>query len=162
MRNSRAETRRLAAEGLTAAQIARRLDVSRQRIYQIAREDGVSLPRPAWDENDKRRKKSIKTRVVTGGVSKPINETTAETIAEMLVAADLMARGWQVYIPLVVHRGHDLIGLMGDRMATFEVRSAYRSTVGNGLSWNKTSSDKSEYYALVITGETVTYVPDLD
>ncbi len=143
----------LAATGSTAREIAGKLGISRARVYQIAKANNITLPAAGWPSGP-----SV-ARVVTGGIAAPINETTAGTIAEILVMADLLARGWQVYMPVVRHRGYDLIATNDGRIVTVEVRSAKRG-VGGALRFQKQPNDKSDVYALVVTGETVEYLPE--
>lgn len=152
------EIRRLAGEGMPASAIAERLGLSRQRVYQICEQNEIALPR--YHRRYERRTGAPKSRVTTGGVQHAINHTVAGTIAELLAAADLMARGWVVFVPVVKSKGHDLIACRDGEIATFEVRSAYRNAAGK-LIFNKKADCASKYYALVITGEPVTYEPQL-
>ena len=160
MASNRDRVRDLAAAGYTARQIALELGVSRQRVYQIADAEGVSLPR-ANAPDTPRRGTVPKPRVITGGIEQPINHTTAGTISELLAAADLLARGWQVYMPVVRARGHDLIAVNGGKVVTVEVRSAKRNAEGN-LVYNRSARDRSQAYALVLTGEPVQFRPSVE
>lgn len=146
----------LAKEGKTTSEIAAELGLSRQRIHAAAKSHGIAIPRyrpPATF-----RVPPPKPRIQTGGVSVPINTSVAGSIAEMLVAADLMARGWHVYMPVLVSRGHNIIACEGGRIATFEVRSAHRNAAGK-LIFGRKSDCVSDHYALVVTGEPVIYDP---
>lgn len=149
----------MAAAGKTAREIARALNVSRQRIYQVADAHGLTLP-SGRHPLDGRRPPPPKARIVTGGIVQPISHSTAGTIAELLAAADLMARGWQVFFPLVRSTGHDLIGCRGAELVTVEVRSAIRNAAG-AIVFNKKTTSKSDHHAYVVTGEIVTYKPEL-
>lgn len=168
----------LTAQGKTAPQIAKIIGITKSRVYQLAQNRGFSLVdgRKVWAEILKSRRENhvkrsgidiggdkppVPSSVTTGGIVSSLNTTTTGTIAEILAAADLMSRGWQVYIPLVRHRGHDLICSKGTRLMTVEVRSAHRG-ITNNLVFGRKNTDKSETYALVITGEQVVYVPALD
>lgn len=146
----------LASQGMNSAAVAKKLEISQQRVYQLAKVAGVNFE---FANPPSRRSLPI-PKVVTGGVTMPVNTTTAGTIAEVLVMADLMARGWHVYMPVVRHKGHDLIACGGDRMVTIEVRSAKRNASGK-LIFLKQSYDKSDFYALVDTGVPVEYEPDI-
>lgn len=150
------EIKSLANSGMGAAAIASRLGITRARVYQIAKRAGVSFPR----QTSLRVPVKPRARVMTGGVSAPINASVAGTIAELLVAADLMARGWQVFMPLIASKGHDLIAAKADRLITVEVRSAYRNSAGR-LIYARKPDCSSSHYAAVITGEPVHYDPDI-
>ncbi|MCC3246690.1 helix-turn-helix domain-containing protein [Methylocystis sp. WRRC1] len=146
--------RELADNGLTASQISRELGISRQRVSQIAKREGIKTvpwvysapPRP---------------RVKTGGVDIEITRRAAGSIAELLVAADLTARGHLVYMPIKWSRGHDLISLKNGILRTFEVKCGTRLTSGR-LSFDKKNAANSDHYAVVLTGEVVSYDPPID
>jgi hypothetical protein len=138
------------------ADIARSMKVSPSRISQLANETGV---RPS-----KRRPpaRAPKSRVITGGVAVTINHTAAGTIGELLVAADLIARGYHVYAPLVRHGGGvDLVAISKLDCSLFriEVRCAVRRD--NRLVFCAPSTAKHDVIALVVTGEPVVYRPEL-
>jgi hypothetical protein len=156
----------LATKGYSAREIARKVKVSRQRVYQLAKENGISLPHPVMGSPASQQrplpKSAPKARVVlTGGVDVPLSHSVVGIISEFLVAADLMARDFRVYLPVKANRGHDIIAeAWNGALLTFEVRSAYR-TLDGGTSFNRKSEDRADYYALVVTGEPVAYKPDL-
>jgi hypothetical protein len=91
----------------------------------------------------------------------PVNHHVVGSISELLAAVDLMARGWKVYRPLAISRGHDLIGEKNGILKTFEVRSANRNKEG-GIRFTIKEACTSDHYALVITGEPVQYRPELE
>jgi hypothetical protein len=152
--------RRLAAEGKPAGAIAAELGISRQYVYQMASVHGISVPRAGWRHVQRSGPVQPVARVMTGGVSVPVNATVAGSIGELLVTADLLARGWFVYAPVIRQRHHDLIASKGNRLVTIEVRSAVRSGPDGCVRFNRTSVNKSDAYALVVTGEPVIYRPD--
>ncbi len=151
--------RALAAAGMVASEIAKQEGISRQRVYQVARSRGIVLP-SYHDVARAPQPKLAIPRVITGGVVKRVTCTVGGTIAELLATADLMARGYQVYRPMVGNRGFDAIACKDGQMLTIEVRSAIRLPEGT-LKYRKDEPPKASHYALVITGEPVTYVPDL-
>jgi hypothetical protein len=152
--------RELAAAGMFAADIARETGVSRQRIHQIAKRAGITLLR--WTPRLRNPAPSPTPRVVTGGICGPINQTIAGTIAEMLVAADLLARGWQVFLPAVrLNIGHDLVATRGSEVMTIEVRSATRRKTTGVIMRPTKANCPSTHYAWVLTGEPVVYSPDI-
>jgi hypothetical protein len=153
----------LAAKGFSAREIATRIGVSRQRVYQLAQANSISLLHPTFGSAAGRgaAKMQPKARILTGGIEVPLSHTVVGVISELLVAADLMARDFRVYLPIRANRGHDIIAESWDgTLLTFEVRSAHR-TIDGGTSFNRKSEDRADYYALVITGEAVIYKPDL-
>lgn len=152
------QVRKLAAEGKPASVIAEELGISRQRVYQIAAAEEIPLPR--YHQQHVRSPIKPKARILTGGVPQQVNASVAGTIAELLVAADLMARGWCVFMPIIASKGHDLIATQDGTLITVEVRSAYRNAAGS-LIYGRKPDCKSSHYGLVVTGEPVAYEPDL-
>lgn len=158
--SSAEKVRELAAKGYWASAIAEELKISRQRVYQIAKANEIEMPmnRASLDRPNRR---PPTPRIQTGGVMAKVNHSVAGTISELLVAADLMARGWQVFMPVIASKGHDLIAMKDGRLVTFEVRSAYRSAAGK-VKYAKQAGCTSDHYGLVVTGEPVTYDPPID
>jgi hypothetical protein len=148
----------MSAQGMPASAIASALGVSRQRVYQAAKQNGIALPKYHYAERATPR--PPRPRVITGGVETTVSHATAGTVSELLVAADMLARGWLVYMPVMHSRGHDLIATRNGALVTVEVRSAHRSATGS-LVFAKKPEETSTHYALVVTGEPVHYKPDL-
>lgn len=146
--------------------LAQSLGVSRARVYQILSDMSVKPPvsipnrrygkRGTWGP-------SI-PRVVTSGVVSLVGSSIAGTIGELLVAADLMARGLFVFFPLVRTAVYDLIACTADGSTTIriEVRCGTRNTMGS-LSFSKTPTraGSHDHYAIVVAGEPVVYQPPL-
>ena len=149
--------RKMSEAGLSGSEAAREIGISRQRVNQVAKKHGISFADKRFLPRE-RPVSAPKVRVITGGVETPINHSVAGTICELLVAADLMARGWQVFMPIIASKGHDVIATKRERILTFEVRSASRNTAGNPV-FAKKADCASDVYALVITGEPVIYDP---
>ena len=148
--------RALADQGRTAAEIADDLKISRQRVYYVVRHADIKLDK--YQDRRLRRAQTIVPRIVTGGILVPLSSTAGGTIAELLVAADLLARGWQPYIPLVRHRGHDLIACRNGHVITIEARAGHRGKAG-AIVFATNPRDHSDVYAVVCTGEPVVYSP---
>jgi hypothetical protein len=74
------------APELTMADIARALDVSRERVRQIVESEGLTVRRGHRGVGERVRR-APQSRVQTGGVSVPITHTVAGTIGELLAAA---------------------------------------------------------------------------
>jgi hypothetical protein len=152
----------LAAAGWSMSEAARMLSISRARVHQIAKKHdikfrngriGVVRKQPAV-------RRLPDPRIDVGGPPVLITASVAGKCAEMLVAADLLARGWQVFLPVFSNRGHDLCAYVPGHLVSIEVRSARRSQTGN-IVFSKRVTDYSMYYALVIRGEVIKYVPEL-
>lgn len=152
----------LVAAGRSAKEIAVEIGVSRQWVYQLADKHGVRLRRPPpYRRFGPQRPAKHISRVITGGIEHPINTTTSGAICELLVAADLMARGWRVFAPLSGHVGcHDLIAVKGEVVRTFEVRAANRRETGS-LIFTRDRCMRSDHYAIVPRGAPVEYEPTL-
>ncbi len=156
--------RALTAEGYTARQIAEAIGITKTRVYQIAKSYGIGIVTPLRPEKAPKEfvpkvPKPAVARVITGGVSSPLNTTIVGTISEVLAAADLMSRGWGVYMPLVRHRGFDLLCEKEGKIIKVEVRSAHRTLEGK-VTFGKSLYDRADVYALVTTGDPVSYSPD--
>lgn len=146
----------------STSEIAREIGVSRQRISQVCAKEGIKLKR-AYPASDRKPSSTPAPRVITGGVISPISHTVCGSISELLVAADLMARGYKPYMPIVRQRSHDILAVnTNNEVLTVEVRSGKRRADGNGITWNsKGERCASSFCAIVITGEPVIYKPEL-
>lgn len=149
--------------GISASQVAAELGISRQRVYSACRLAGIKL-KSAYPVSDRRNPAHTpKPRVITGGVETPISHTVCGSISEILTAADLMARGYKPYMPIVRQRSHDIIAVTpSGAVITVEVRSGKPKASGHGYTFGPKCADMiSMYYAIVITGRPVEYRPDL-
>lgn len=146
---------------LPPKKIAELLGVSRQRVYQVLKASGQQLPAIQYTPREYGRRRTPKPRVITGIACGPVNCTIAGTVSELLVAADLLARGWQVFLPLVKTSKLDLLATSrdGKSVLRFEVRSGVRH--GNRVTFAKKVISEHDYYGIVVAGEAVTYEPDL-
>lgn len=139
--------------------IARDIRVSRERVRQIAESEGLLIERGVRGVRS-REARSPEPRVSTGGILVPINHTAAGLIGELLVAADLTARGYVAFIPLTRNAECDLIAMSKDgRLEKIEVRCGKRTPAG--ITYNRKPEGTHDRYAIVITGEPVIYKPDL-
>lgn len=136
---------------ITVSALQQATGVSRQRVHQILRAKGLTAaPNPAVPRIEPR-----------SGSMENICTSAVGSVSELLVAADLVARGWSVFFPLFRARC-DLIASSWDAgvVRRFEVRSGKRR---NGTAaYQKTSNDVCDYYAIVISGEPITYEPELE
>lgn len=142
---------------LSAAELARRLGVSRERVRQLTEAMGIRLVR--WRRSAPQTAKEPESRIITGGVQATLHATSAGLIGELLVAADLTARGWTVFFPLTRIAACDLVALKsGGVPERVEVRCAKRADNG-ALRYARPDRAKYDRLALVVSGEPVTYVP---
>ena len=91
-----AAIRELARAGKSARVISEELGISRQRVYQVINEAEIRLPRQKLGPQAFRRArgKAPQAHLLTGGVPVPISSAVAGSVSELLVAADLLARGY--------------------------------------------------------------------
>ena len=146
---------------LTAKQLAVMNGCSRQHVHAVLAREGLKAAEPVrfWaPDPDAPRRVASKITPASGPVT--VNTCVAGSIGELLVAGDLMARGWKVFFPLF--RAHsDLIAQSpdGETMRRIEVRSAKR--YGKEVRFSKSAKDKCDHYALVLEGEPISYLPDI-
>lgn len=147
-----------------ATEMARELGVSHQRVCQILRALGLptrtSRVSPLSGRKLGRRKSP--PRIPVEGIG-TVDHLTAGLIGELLVAADLAARGYVVFAPLQRHLGSaDLVAVpkAGARAITFEVRCGRRRADGS-VAYRKDRHDRCDHYAAVASGAPVVYEPPL-
>lgn len=156
---TRDKIRQLALDGPlpSLADIGRLTGVSRERVRQIVEAEGLS-PGPAVSLYQPR--PAASPSVITGGVAVKVSRTVTGTIGELLAAADLSARGYVVFFPLVRTAICDLLAMKRDGLVLrIEVRTGHRS--GKRILFAKKTNSPAEHYAVVVTGEPITYVPPL-
>jgi len=157
---------------VTAKEMSIALGISSQRVAQHLVALGLptrtrkSYPiGPRLIDYDMSKRKPPAPRIITGGTLVASNSTATGTVSELLVAADLTARGYTVYLPILRHSAHcDLIALRQgaeDNPITIEVRSGRRRTVDGTISYTKNVESLATHHAVVVTGEPVIYHPDL-
>ena len=137
----------------TASEMARAIGVSRERIRQLL----VDLGLP-----------TTTSRTLSGGMGRgrpqgtPSDSRTTGTLAEILSAHDLAAKGWHVYWPLQHTPLCDLVivARAGGRALKVEVKSGRR--VNGILEYSKARLDYGNHDVLVVvtrTGE-IHYDPE--
>jgi hypothetical protein len=138
---------------------------SRQRVHQILKKEGIT-------NNNRRITAPLKKTADTNGsfmemrsVAFPTGISVASTrggrVSELLVAADLTAKGWTVFFPFLRNARCDLIALSddGSRALRIEVRSGSR--VEGNVRYPKKPNDICDHYAVAISGEPIIYFPDI-
>lgn len=142
----------------SARELAVMASCTRQRVHQIIKAEGLTLP--GFDPT--RTQSVIVPRISVAGEGAQIDSTACGTISELIAASDLTARGWQVFFPLVRTSRCDLIALSADGITTrrIEVRSGKRK--GDTVSYQRRAGDTCDHYAVVLTGEPVRFFPDIN
>lgn len=100
-----------------------------------------------------------------GGSGLELASGTTGAIAELLISADLMRKGWNVFRALSPSCPCDLIIMRDNIIKRIEVRSGYRLPSTGNLGFPKKNSDlgKSDHFAIYVhrTGE-ICYLPEID
>lgn len=101
------------------------------------------------------------SRILTSVQAAPLNHTVAGTIAELIVAADLTARGWDVFWPFVRNTRFDILACHphGEIVRRIEVRAGQRRK--GVVTFNRKNGALFDHYAIVVAGEPVIYRPEL-
>lgn len=119
-KDAQAEYMALANAGHDGPQIAARMGVSKQRVWQLSGETGVP------HESGKGR-----YRVKKGEIRNParheygvaLQPSWSGTVTEMVVATDLVKRGYFIYIPLARTGPFDMLACGCERTMRVEVKS---------------------------------------
>lgn len=116
------EILRLADGTLSITEVARIVGLSRQRVYQIKERYGLSF-RSSDSWQDRRVTPQDPPEVPT----LKIERSWTGAISEMLAAADLIRRGWEVYHSMAGTGKFDLAAFKGARVLRVEVKSVQRA-----------------------------------
>jgi hypothetical protein len=84
---------------------------------------------------------------------------TIGAIAELVVAADLLRKGYEVFRAQSPSCSCDLVILKDDKLLRVEVRTGYRLT--SGLSWPKKNFRADIFAVVVHSTNAIYYEPDL-
>lgn len=142
---------------LNLSDIARQVGVSRERVRQIVNEHNLEV---------RKSQTGImigtappEARIVTRGTPVLLSHSSSGTIGELMAAADLLARGFSVFFPLVRTGACDLITLSRDgSVERIEVRCGKRKKKGL-IQVSFGDSSKYDRRAIVPIGEPVLYRP---
>lgn len=149
-----------AEKALTTADLAAAFGCSRQYIHAVLGAAGMkaAIPKRVWLPRKASPPPSSRVTPEGGGVQ--ISSSATGSVSELLVAADLMSRGWSVFFPLYRARS-DLIATSknGETIKRFEVRSGKRRA--GEMVYARKPTDAQDHYAVVLPGEPVKYVPPL-
>ena len=150
---TRERVRELVAAGptLNLSGIAERLGVSRERVRQIVTQESLVVAKGVVGYRPRPKRES---QPETGYLC----ETAKGTVGELLVAADLTARGLVVFFPLVRTAECDLVALARrGKPERIEVRCAKRR--GGVVRFSKPDTAGYDRLAIVVPGEPVRYEP---
>ena len=100
-------------------------------------------------------------------VLNPRNRTlspgTAGALAELAVATDLMAKGYEVFRALSPSCSCDLVVLAGDRIVRVEVKTGYRLKTGKLSCSTKNTAERHDVLAVHVPHEqSIEYRPGID
>lgn len=143
---------------ISLSEAATELGLSKQRIHQIAKAEGVSL-RDArvrvWPESP---------HLVVRSAHKEGNVSLRAMggISELLVCIDLLERGFDVYRSVTVGGLCDIVAVNRENLKTLrvEVKSARRAINGKPVN-GSTIGNKFDVLARVFPGRVVEYEPDI-
>jgi hypothetical protein len=143
----------------TAKQIAAATGISRERVYQLAREGKVDL---ATGHTFLARESGQLLAVPTpfGGRGR-LSSHFIGGAGELTVCADLLRRGIPVYRACTFVSAADLIIDLGGKLLRIEVRSATRNGKGTLRYPHPSQPERYDVLALVDRAYTVTYRPDI-
>ena len=132
--------------------------VSRVRVYQLARALGLSRPAPTI--GDRQPRPSLTRAAIA---ERHRQESSRQgRVAELAVASDLMARGYQVYWPLAGGGPDLIVTRRGETMTRVEVKSGKRA-INGGVVWQRPATE-ADLYAVVCGIGDIVYrqAPDTD
>lgn len=147
-------------EHLTPVEIASRLGISRQRVYQILSDEGTDYLTLNKGHRRLRRISRNLARSLGPEVAY-VNRNTKGSISELLAAADLLALGWHPYVPLLRNNGYDIVATKNDKIITIEVRSGRRREDATIATCRKKAAFPAHHFAFVMSDEPVVYEPPL-
>jgi len=144
---------------LTARQLATAHSCSKQYVHLVLNGIGLKPAEPVrvWSPAEPR---TVDPKHVIPGNQTKVSTAVSGSISELMVATDLMARGWKIFFPLF--RAHsDLIAQSSDGtvLKRFEVRGARRKD--GQIVFSRKPEDQCDHYAAVIAGEPIRYFPPL-
>lgn len=139
---------------ISAADIARKLEISRERARQILIELGLPT-----DTRKDRRLRQYRNYAARIGIK--LSSHTIGCIGEMLVCADLMQKGWDVYRSISPHAPVDLMARRDRKTVAVEVRSGRKKLDGRVV-FGKPLREKSwEVIAVVLPDGEIHYQPEM-
>lgn len=162
---------------VTNSDIARLCGCTRSRVQQVMNSRGWKAPLDGRKAAVKKAmgREGMIPPVVTGGIPENVGLCAGAQITELLVTADLMARGYRVFTPVSRVSVYDLIAVdpKTGNVKKIEVKTGKRSESGKPY-YQRNKSHKSrnapatdghssapDHYAVIIRGEPAIYDPPL-
>jgi hypothetical protein len=143
---------------LNQTEIAERVSATRQRVSQIIASEGLTVPKGRRGVAPR-----AKARAEPAEESKGVPAYLAEAggpIAVLVAAADLMARGYTVYLPMTSAAAADLVAIdaLGNLKRVAVQRARRR---GTRLEHERPKPGDVDIHALILANEPVQYRPNL-
>lgn len=145
---------------LTIAEALTELGVSRQRLHVLLREEGITLQRSA--RSDIPRSDVSPFKDLPSGVADGLPPYAVNGIKEMIVAVDLLRKGYDVYRSLTAGGLCDLVVVdrTNGKCTRLEVKSASVWRTGR-VSHSPTGRNSFDALALVFKDGSVEYRPPI-
>lgn len=147
---------------LNQTEIAERIGISRQRVAQIVADEELDVPRGPRGVASRKRAAAA-TPALAERPDDAIPQYLAGaggTIAVLIAAADLMARGFSVFYPLTQSAPCDLVAIdRNGKVERIDVTKARRA--GGEIRYDDPDRSKADRRALILTDEPVRYEPAL-
>ena len=145
----------------SAADLAQAVGVTRQRVHQICRAEGLKPKDMRRGFKPGRKSDPNWVRPNHFGGQKQLSSHFTGGASELTASADLLRRGVPVYRALTFVSAADLIIDLDGRLLRVEVRSAKRNASGH-IRYAAPQKGRYDVLALVEPDGSVTYRPSLD
>lgn len=146
-------------EGRTQSEISRLIGRTRQRVSQIISSMEIpDPPRRSFRKKHRPPRSQVLGEIAPGRIS----TGSAGTATELLVAADLAARGWHVFLPVIRTTRCDIVVVSPDgrRVLRIEVRPGKRLPSGV-ITFARKRDPEHDHYAVALQGEPILYEPEI-
>jgi PHD/YefM family antitoxin component YafN of YafNO toxin-antitoxin module len=147
---------------LNQTEIAKQVGTTRQRVSQIIASEGLNVPRGRRGVTPRAKSEVAEHQAMHNSDAVPAYLAKAGgPVAVLLTAADLMSRGYTVYLPVVPAAAADLVAI--DAQGKVKRVSVQRPTrtAGGKLEYQYPKPGSVETHALILTDEPVQYEPAL-
>ncbi len=146
---------------LNQTEIAERVGATRQRVSQIIASEDLNVPKG---------RRGVARRAKATAEAAPVAEAKAVPayfakaggpIAVLVAAADLMTRGFTVYLPITQSAAADLVAIDArGNLKRVAVQRARRK--GQRLDYERPKPGDVDTHALILADEPVQYRPSID
>jgi hypothetical protein len=147
---------------LNQTEIAARIGISRQRVAQIVSEERLAVPRGKRGAAPRRRvAETPRARERSPGGLPAYLAEAGGAAAVLITAADLMARGFAVYLPIAPTAAADILAIDANgRVKRVAVRPA-RRTVGGAVEYSYPKPGEVDTHATLLADTPIQYSPEL-